>query len=272
MEKTTNTQPAKRFKLKDQQINILILIYKFRFLNRSHIQTLLNHKQRNKIIIWLNELTEHKYLRRYYYPKFAGEPAAYSLGYMARRYFKEQKIKDINLSLLDRVWRESTCTQKFKNHCMLVADIYISLLNLIKQTDGGKGKLSFYTKTDLKGVQYLILPEPDAYFSMEDAKGQIKRYFLDIFDDLPPRMVLRKRIKQYFSYFDKKYWQDNMKHDFPEIILVCPDTTSQNYLNNFIRRTLMEKMDNLGFYLALREEIQQRGISRGILHKVELAD
>jgi len=51
---------------------------------------------------------------------------------------------------------------------------------------------------------YLILSEPDAYFTLEDPTGVIKRYFLDIFDDLTPRMILRKRIKQYFSYFEKK--------------------------------------------------------------------
>lgn len=257
--------------MKPQQKNILLLIYKFRFLNRSHIQTLLNHKQRNKIIIWLNELTEKKYLKRYYNQKFAGVPAAYSLGSMGRKYLKENKDKlaDINEQLLDRVWRESKCTQKFKKHCMFIADIYISLLNLIKQIDNGKGKLNFFTKTDLKGVENLIVPEPDVYFTITDSNENTKRYFLDIFDDLTPRMVLRKRIKQYFSYFIKGIWQDNMKHDFPEIIIICPDNTSKNYLNNFIKRMLSERTEDMSFYLSLREEIKIQGINKQVLHKVE---
>jgi len=273
MEKTTQTKPTKLFKLRPQQINILILIYKFRFLNRYHIQTLLNHKQRNKVILWLNELTGHKYLKRYYYQKFAGEPAAYSLGFMSRKYLidNKEKLKDINDSLLDRVWRESTCSQKFKKHCMFLADIYISLLTLIKQIDSGRGKLHFFTKTDLKGVQYLILPEPDAYFSIEDKTGLVKRYFLDIFDDLPPRMILRKRIKQYFRYFEKEYWQDNMKHDFPEIILVCPDNTSKRYLNNFIKKMLVEKESRIQFYLSTRDMIKIKGLNSSVLQKVETA-
>ena len=253
-----------------KQIEILKLIYKFRFLNRTQIQFILNHKQKQKIIIWLNSLTEQKYLKRYFDKKLATIPAAYSLGSMARKYFlkNSKEYKDITTSLLSRVWRESSSTQKFKRHCMLVADIYISLLKLINQADGGKGKLNFFAKTDLKGVQYLILPEPDAYFSLEDKGGLVKRYLLDIFDDLPPRMILRKRIKQYFSYFEKGYWQDHMKHDFPEIIIVCPDNTSKNYLNVFIKRMLKEKMDNLSFYLALREEITKQGLNSHVLHKV----
>ncbi len=251
-----------------KQIEILKLIYKFRFLNRTQLQSILNHKQKQKIIIWLNQLTEQKYLKRYFDKRLATVPAAYSLGSMARKYFLKnpELYKDITAPLLSRVWRESSSTQKFKKHCMLVADIYISLLNLIRKDD--KGKLTFFTKTDLKGVQYLILPEPDVYFTLEDPTGLIKRYLLDIFDDLPPRMILRKRIKQYFSYFEKNYWQDHMKHDFPEIIIVCPDTTSKNYLNVFIKRMLKEKMEDLSFYLALREEIANQGLSSHVLYKV----
>lgn len=253
-----------------KQIEILKLIYKFRFLNRTQLQSILNHKQKQKIIIWLNILTEQKYLKRYFDKRLATVPAAYSLGSMARKYFLKnpELYKDITASLLSRVWRESSSTQKFKKHCMLIADIYISLMKLINQMDGEKGKLNFFAKTDLKGVQYLILPEPDAYFSLEDKDGLVKRYLLDIFDDLPPRMILRKRIKQYFSYFEKNYWQDHMKHDFPEIIIVCPDNTSINYLKNFIKRKLNETQTDLSFYLALREDIRLKGLSRNILNKV----
>ena len=251
-----------------KQLEILKLIYKFRFLNRTQLQSILNHKQKQKIIIWLNQLTEQQYLKRYFDKKLATVPAAYSLGSTARKYLlkNSKELTDINTTLLDRVWRESGSTQKFKNHCMLVADIYFSLLNLIRSDN--KGKLIFFSKTDLKGVQYLILPEPDVYFTLEDPTGLIKRYFLDIFDDLPPRMILRKRIKQYFSYFEKNCWQDNMKHDFPEIIIVCPDTTSKNYLINFIKRTINETSINLSFYLTLRNDIQSNGLNSGVLQKV----
>jgi len=257
-----------------KQIEILKLIYKFRFLNRTQLQSILNHKQKQKIIIWLNQLTEQKYLKRYFDKKLATIPAAYSLGSMARKYFLKnpELYKDITAPLLSRVWRESSSTQKFKRHCMLVADIYISLIKLIYQADGGKGKLNFFAKTDLGGVQYLILPEPDAYFSLGDKDGLVKRYLLDIFDDLPPRMIMRKRIKQYFNYFEKAYWQDHMKHDFPEIIIVCPDNTSKNYLNVFIKRMLKEKTEELSFYLALRDEIQQKGLNKGVLEKVVPTD
>lgn len=127
-----------------KQLEILKLIYKFRFLNRTQIQSILNHKQKQKIIIWLNILTVQKYFKRYFDKKLATTPAAYSLGSTARKYFLKEKPKDINLTFLDRVWRENGSTQKFKKHCMLVADIYVSLLNIIRKDN--KGKLTFFSK------------------------------------------------------------------------------------------------------------------------------
>lgn len=75
---------------------------------------------------------------------------------------------------------EDTFSPKFKKHCMLLADIYISLLDLVKKADKGRGKLYFFTKPDLKGVQHLIFKEPDAYFAIEDKKKNTQRYFLKL--------------------------------------------------------------------------------------------
>lgn len=78
------------FKLKNKQSDILILLHRFRFLNRQQLQQLLNHKTYSKIITWLNELTLHKYIHSYYNQKFAGVSSVYCLAskslYGFRRY------------------------------------------------------------------------------------------------------------------------------------------------------------------------------------------
>lgn len=260
------TQPLE--KLKPNLKYLLILIYKYRFLNRIQIQTLLNHKHFNRVIIWLNELTKKKYLKRYYSQKFAGSPAFYSLGTKGRKYFKEhEEIKDIKISLLDRVWAESNYTYKFKKHCMFVCDIYLSLVMLTKQAEA---KLNFYTKTDLYKMKYLIHPEPDAYFSIEDKKGITKRYFLDIFDEYPNWEDIKKRIMRYVYYCKKQYWQDNTNNPFPEIIFICPNNTVKNSLNNFIAKMLENQRVEIVFYISTWDEIKNQGMKRQILHKVKV--
>jgi hypothetical protein len=245
---------------------ILLYLYKFRYLTRNHIQLLLGHKQFNRVIIWLNELSREGYIRKYYDLKKVTEPAVYSLGLKGRKYLKENPKKEIKEALLDRVWREPKLTLTFRKHCLFVTECYLSLTKLVKTTGA---KLSFYTKTELYGLKYLILPNPDIYFSIQETNGSKKCYFLDLFDDLPLRFELRQRVRQYFQYYDNNYWQDHNHNPFPSIIFVCPDNQSLNFLNRKILIQLEDEPD-LSFYLSLRETIKAKGITKETIHKVEL--
>lgn len=254
-------------KLKPHFEQILILIYKFRFLNRIQIQSIFNHKKFSRIIIWLNYLTDKKCLIRYYSPEFAGRPAYYSLGTKGRKYFlKNKDIQGIQHRLLDRVWVEHTYTYRFKNHCMFLGDVYISLIRL---TRSAKAKLDFYTKTDLTGMRYFVRPAPDSYFSIKDTKDITKRYFLDIFEPYPNDDELYKRSRQYLYYFKKEHWQDNTGKPFPEIIIICSENKTKNYFNKIIGKMLEKENVDILFYLSTKDEIKLQGLNRKVLHKVE---
>lgn len=249
----------------EQKEKILYFLYQYRFLTRNQIQALLHHKHFNRVIIWLNDLTKNEYIRRYYNPKTVTIPALYSLGLQGRKYLNgHTESLGVTPSLLDRVWREPNTTNQFKAHCQLVADIYLSLTKLAQSTGA---KLHFYPKTTLTGMQYLILPNPDAYFSLHEKDGSIKTYFLDIFDDLPARVALRKRIRQYFHYFEESLWQDHNNKPFPSVIFVCPDQRSLNYLWDHIQEQLESESDMV-FFLSLREKVKALGINKDTIQKV----
>ena len=251
--------------LKPNLINILILIYKFRVLNRNQIQNILNHKYRSRIITWLNYLTEEKYLIRKYSKEFAGIPAEYCLATKSRSELKKQN--EIKATLLDRIYKEKSLSETFRKHSMFLADIYLSLIAVTKKN---KVKLNYYTQTDLVGIKYLILPIPDAYFSIKENKKLTKRYFLDVFDQRDPRLAYRKRLKQYSNYFANRYWQDNTDKSFPEIIMVVPDIVMRKYLNRKIKQLLNGEGQEILFYLSTWDEIKSQGIKREVLHKVEI--
>ena len=77
----TNKPP----KLKDRQLEILMLLYRFRFLNRIQIQQLLNHKNHSLVIHWLNELTEQKYIISFFKKELGNIPTVYCLGTKAKK-------------------------------------------------------------------------------------------------------------------------------------------------------------------------------------------
>lgn len=257
----TNTEITKPTRKEKEILNNL---YRFHYLNRNQIQTLLNHKKFNRIISWLNELTKQRYIARYFNRKFAGTPAIYCLDIHARKEMMGEK--GINETLLNSVYQHKRNSDKFRKHCMFLADIYLSLTKFVKNN---KAKLSFYTKADLYKTQYLIYPSPDSYFAIEDRNKKTKRYFIDIFDTSKNLKWAHKRIIQYFDYYDEETWQDNTDKPFPEIVLVCADEDDRKDLDKFIKKQMNYRISDIYFYLSTWDEIQSSGMSSKTLHKVE---
>jgi hypothetical protein len=250
-------------KLKDRQLEILMHLYRFRFLNRVQIQKLLNHKNHTLVIQWLNELTEQKYLYSFFKKELGNIPTIYCLGSKSRKVLMgKDGIKE---KLLKRVYQEKKSSQSFKNHCMCVADIYLSLTKL---TDSNKAKLTFYTNVDLTDIKYLPLPHPDAFFSIKQ-KESTKRYFLDVFNPGVSNKWIYKRIKQYFKYYDEDYWQEHNKNPFPEIIFVYYDLKTKIELEKIIKRNFEEEQ-NLKFSLLMVDDLVRNGISKKILQRIKI--
>lgn len=264
MKKQTKKQILE--KLKPNQETILILIYKFRYLNSRQIQILLNQKYKENVRIWLNELTANKYIFRFYNPKFAGDPAIFCLDIKGRKYFMEHpELKDIKVLQLSRVYKEKKLSSTFRKKCLFAVDIYLSLLSLTKKNNA---TLHYYSKSDLYGIESLISPNPEAYFSIVETDNSSKRYFLDIFDELSQPRDIRRRVREYTNYFSSGDWQSNNKNPFPIILFVCFDNRLKNYLKYHIKKMPVFNEGDLQFYLSTREEIQKFGVCRQVLHKV----
>ncbi|MFC1727160.1 replication-relaxation family protein [Patescibacteria group bacterium] len=247
-------------KLTSKQTEILILLYRFRFLNRHHLQIFLHHKDPRRINAWLKNLTENNYLGRIYSRKFGEniQPAIYYLRSNAAGVLKKQP--DINKSLLNRIYRENLRSRVFINHCLFLADIYFHLVRLCQEN---KAELQFFNRTDLAEHDYLPGPLPDLYFVIKEPQRETKRYFLEMFVRKTPRYALRHRIFRFFNYYQSNIWEKTTRHPFPTILLVCPEKYMQGYLNKFIRETTEEEGNNeIRFFLTTVGKIKKEGMGK----------
>lgn len=198
------------FSLTSRHTDILLLLYRFRFLTRAQIQSILNHKHHHRVIQWLHDLIEHKYVQLH-----TNLPTpTYSLGINGRRYLKDKEGVDI--SVLNKVWRDTQYSHNFQKRCLTVADIF---LDLCKSGDENGDMLDFLTKAQLNGSEGLIKPAPDAYIVIEKTGGKIDRYFLEVFESVPPR-IIRQRIQQYMDYYDSDEWQVSTNKEFPRVVVI----------------------------------------------------
>ena len=260
--KQTTVQP----KIKQRQIDILYLLYRFRYLNRVQIQVMLKQKYHSRVLTWLNNLKDRGYVICEFDKKVAASPSVYSLAPEARAILKD--IPKVQPRLLGQIWREKAHSTEFREHCLFLADIYLSLITLAKNIGA---ELYYYTKTDLSGMEFMPTPKPDGYFAIIEKSGNIKRYFLELFDDLPPR-VLRSRINSYFKYYDEDLWYEEYPDKpFPETIIVCPSKRIKSHLNYFIQSKLDED-SGLVFLLTTKEIIESQGMVKASLEKVIAKD
>jgi len=243
--------------LKTKQKQIIDLLLRFRHLQQPQIQQFLNHKHKERIRTWLNDLTDRQYVFRIYEKEVEGKPSEYCLDKGSISYLKE---KGRTQRLIKRIYKEKTNSQTFRIHSQFLATVYLSLLELTANT---KARLNFYTKDDLRNIKYLILPHPDCYFAITERTGMIQRYFLDIFDN---EKFMYKRVYQYLNYFNKQYWQKHSSKPFPKIIFVCPNVKAKLSLHKFIQKKINAVPI---FYLAINDDVKTHGFNKNILTEVE---
>lgn len=234
-----------------KQLEILVLLYRFRFLNRQQLQTLLNHQDTKRINTWLKDLTDKTIIGRHYSTKLKEntKPAIYYLRTKSKTFLLGQPTVNDKL-LMKRVYREKTRSQRLIDHSVLLANFYLDLLKTVTTE-----KLSFFTKTDLSTHYYLPYNRPDAYIAREGKTT--KRYFLEIIDDGTPRFMIRKKIEQYIEYYDANTWQERTGHSFPSILFLCPNDLMKNFLHKHLFQVMEEEVQvEIDFYLSLADKIE----------------
>ncbi len=250
----------------NKQKQILLLLYKFRFINTNQLQILLEHKNPNRTLSWIKDLIEKECIRRHYVrTSFASntKPAIYFLAPKARLVLKKEK--ELDFSELEYIYKESTRTKKFIEHCLFLVDVYLYLSSQKENNE----EITFFTRVDLHKYEYFPDPIPDAFISVIN-NGVVRHYFLDLFDDFTPPFVYRKRVRTYFEYVEKPDWDENTNSTpFPKILFISPSESMKKHTYKYAK-ALLEKNyeDKISLFLTTKTRIEV-GEKDDIWQKVE---
>jgi len=248
-------QPIKQ-PITKKQLEILLLLYQFRFLDTHTIQLLLHHKLPTRIQSWLQDLTRNEYVHQFYDRTSFVErtkPALYCLTTKARKILKEQK--DCAPYVLNQVYREKDRSEEFKQHCCYVAKLYLKYRELYDGADG-KGIISFFTKVELIGYDHFPQPLPDAYLAIKQKGKKPERYFLEVFDLDIPKRALKGKIKRYIRSEEGDWKEKTNNTKFPTILLITKNKYKQRSIKKLIQKTRDEEYSYLSFYITNKETIK----------------
>ena len=221
MKKTAKTkdQPKQR-KLTKSQLDLLKLLYKFRFATSTLLAT---HRQKNPVTIYgtLQLLVKNNLVAKHYAPsyKLAGRGAEYYLTNNGIRYIRDSE--NLNEAVLHAMYKNKHLGQPFIQKCLLIYQIYIHLI----QQYGSKMKI--YTRSEMQGVDGFPDQLPDLYITTDS-----NSYFLDIFTDNLFYLV-KKRLDALLKYYESDEWAEDI---YPTLLLVFPDSRIEAKAQAYIEK------------------------------------
>ena len=251
-----------------KQQEILLLIPQFRFLDRTHIQSLLHHKDEARINKWLTDLTRKEYIKRMYDNGIIGKnrrAAVFSLGQNGIKFLKTQGIYE--KAFLYRLYRDKARSESFIDHNLQIAAICCELNNKNNNTL----KYQYATESDFSRQDspfYFLKSSAisaDLVFSKKENGKKVKYFMLSLFDTTLPRYRVKKRIRDYKEFYFANDWENSMNVPFPIVFFVFQTKERMIYAKRYTK-TLFEddRPDGLSINFATADDVRTDGVTGAI--------
>lgn len=253
------------------QQSIIILIYRYRFLSRLHLQQLLNHTSPQKINLWLKDLTEKDYINRIYSTKLGDntKPAIYYIGINTIRYIKLHA--EIDKDKIKKLYHEKYRSLGFQEHCTAVTDFVCNLQSFARKQEKTANiltKVDYTNNSDNELNLILQTLVPDVYYTC-DVTGIAQACFVEVIDEHIPSYVLRGKIVRYIQAIQEADSTLFSVDRFPSVAFLLPTMKKLRSLQRIIK-ILRNELDDIDLDEALRcnlatiSDIQTKSIADGI--------
>lgn len=210
------------YKLKNNQLHILMLIYKFRFITIPLLTTYQNLKQETTILRTLRILEEKGYIYRKFNLnyKIDRKPAVYWLTAKGVAVFKGDPR--FNPSILHSYYKNKSLSDEFIQHNIDTFTVY----NAIRSSY--KSKFEMFTKQEIAHFTDFPETKPDIYLRGE------KEYFIVLAHDMQS-FLLKKRLSEYITHSEEEGWGSG---DYPTLLFVLKTHASETRFLDFAKSSL----------------------------------
>lgn len=221
-------QPQYRKRLSNNQIELLGLICKFRFVTVPLLSEWRN-KDKSTAYERLLVLTEQGYLHKTYGKswKLLGKPAVYSLA-----------AKGIK-TLRDKTdwFPEAVYKNQYKNRSasLQLVDHSLDLFKLCLQLREQHGtSIEYFAKSEMTKFEQFIRPLPDLYLRTDrhNEDDQLIHYQLEVIEAGTFTWMIKKRINAHQGWFDENNdegwgYEDN----YPTLLLFCDNKSTEKRIH-----------------------------------------
>lgn len=227
--------PKYRRPLNEKQIKLLKIIYKFRFVTVQLISEVQNIKKQ-AAYQRLQVLIDQEYIGKKY-------DSSYRLQNKHARYYLLPKAilllndaPNLNAQVLHSNYKNKNHSMVFIDHTIDVANAYLSLQKSYSKT------FHMLTRSETASLEQFPDPKPDLYIRRVRPLENIPNdYFLYIYTDTQP-FIIKKHLSALLEHYDSGDWEADTSTPYPALLLTCPNSRSENYLQRFVS----DLLDNMG--------------------------
>lgn len=213
----SKTKPKYRRPLNTEQVIILELLYKFRFVTTVVVKDYFAESNPGmNVFRRLETLEEQGFIAKRYFDNYRlmHKPVVYYLLPAGARKISEYRDEDDEVDVKS-IYRDGSVGERFAMHCVAMCSLYIQLM------DEYGDDLEFLSRSDQAGLENLPKQKPDAYLALETDDGT-QPYFIDVLDDDAHLLIdASKKIKRYIDYKKSGDWVLVADMPFPKIVFVC---------------------------------------------------
>jgi len=237
------------------QLDVLKVLYKFRFGTRDLIAVSLGKQNGNPIYSRLTILEQQGFVAKRYDASYrlSGRAAEYYLTPPGLRALSDQaELNGLDDKAVKASYKDKTASDQFISRSLAVFSISTRLTSLYPP-------LQLFTKRELPAYDYFPVQLPDGFISHK-VGGDIQRYFVELFmGDMQP-FVIDRRLRQFITYYEDDEWAIT-ETPFPAILCVCENGRVEQRLRKQIARALNRSDTDMHFYTTTLPAI--RGLHKG---------
>jgi hypothetical protein len=249
------TPPTYRRPLNKHQIQLLVTLYKFRFITAQLIKDSQNANYIQVINSKLKILYDQEYIGRHYDSsyKLQGKQATYYLLPKAIKFLKEQPFA--SPEVINSLYHDKRLSEQHIEHSLNVFRAYIGLKHKYRN------RLKFYSKSELYSRKHMPEYLPDALVVLEDQDNKKHHYFLDYYD--PSRSYVQNIVKvnRYIEYAESEQWQKHISSKLPTILMICETKLHTNRMKRLAEKQSETTYVDLEFQALTSEQIVVNGVN-----------
>ena len=231
-----NNKSLGRIEIHDRDVEILHLIFDYRFIRTDHITALIKG-DRSSIEKRLRKLWEHKFIERSFLPVIPGkEPstrrAIYSIDYKGATVLGKER--GIDPSLLRLAIKRNRSDYKYIEHQLIISNFRVVLTIALRKEN--KAKILFWHQDNTirdrvdvpKSSKKETLPiAPDSYFCIEDEKGKMY-WFLEADRYTMDHRRFLNKMKAYYLWWENKGHTNKFGIKNFRVLTVCPNSITRD--------------------------------------------